>query len=78
MSPGGTAENGVCISNRFPVAPPGLDRCWNADPQLKLRAIVCRLCEAEIPQRRRRGIFVVLTFREIRSSVSDIGGRAGE
>jgi hypothetical protein len=44
---------------------------------LKLRAIVCRLCEAEIPQRHRRGIFVVFHSEEITSSVSDIGGRAG-
>jgi hypothetical protein len=47
-------RNGALIFNPFSVAPPGLDRFWNANPQLKLRAIVCRLGEAETERGRPR------------------------
>jgi hypothetical protein len=39
-------------SNRFSIAPPGLEIFWNTNPQLKLRAIVRSLCEAEARQRK--------------------------
>jgi hypothetical protein len=51
MSPGGTAENGANNSPKFLSPRRGLIGFWNANPQLKLRAIFCRLCEAEKSQR---------------------------
>ena len=62
------------FTTRFLPPLRGLTGFGNADPQLKLRAIVCRLCEADKFQRRRRGIFVVWPSVKIISSVrSDIG-----
>jgi hypothetical protein len=51
MSPGGTAENRAGNFQPDFLSPlRGLICFWNAYPQLKLRAIFCRLCEAEKQQ----------------------------
>ena len=52
--PAGRRKMARTFPTRFPSPRRGLRRFGNANPQLKLAAIVCRLCEAETAAGRAR------------------------